>query len=136
MFNFFDDFDKMFNKLTNSFNRPVKDQQPFSVYSNENGYAIICNTLGIKKEDLRINVAKEKGNPFPVLSVVGQTNLEKIGFSNSINLRIRLNIESEIETVSYETKDGLTIIYLKTKVNKPESIEATYLKDGENPLDW
>lgn len=136
MLNFFDDFHDIFEKLTNNFSRPVKDQQPFSVYSNDKGYVVVCNTLGIDRNDLRVNVTKEHGNPHPVLSITGESKIEKINFSNNINLRIRLCTDAQIESVSFETKNGLTFVYLKTKVHTPESIKGSYIDEGSNPLDW
>lgn len=136
--NFFDDFERFFSKMDNIFNRPVRDQKPFTVYQNDKGYVVVCNTLGISRNDLKINVSKELGNPYPVLAITGESKIEKIEFSNNINLRIRLMMEDEIESVSYETKDGLTLIYLKMKqlTNKIDTLEAKYLDDGSNPLDW
>ena len=136
--NFFDDFERLFARMDNIFNRPVKDQKPFTVYQNDKGYIVVCNTLGINRNDLKINISKELGNPYPILSIVGETKIEKIDFSNNVNLRIRLMMEDEIESVSYETKDGLTLIYLKMKqlTNKIDTLEAKYIDDGSNPLDW
>lgn len=136
--NFFDDFERIFARMDNIFNRPVKDQKPFTVYQSDKGYIVVCNTLGISRNDLKINVSKELGNPYPVLSITGETKIEKIDFSNNVNLRIRLMMDDEIESVSYETRDGLTLVYLKMKqlTNKIDTFEAKYIDDGSNPLDW
>ena len=124
--NFFDDFERIFARMDNIFNRPVKDQKPFTVYQSDKGYIVVCNTLGISRNDLKINVSKELGNPYPVLSITGETKIEKIDFSNNVNLRIRLMMDDEIESVSYETRDGLTLVYLKMKqlTNKIDTFEA------------
>ena len=135
MSNIFDDFENMFDRLTSRFNRPVMDQQPYSVYSSEKGFIVVCNTLGIDKNDIKVNVTKEQGNPYPVLSVTGDSKIEKINFSNSVNLRIRLKLNDEIESVSYESKNGLTLVYLKVKTIKPETIEGKYIDDSSS-LDW
>lgn len=132
---FFDDFENIFDRLSSRFQRPVKDQNPFSVYSSEKGYIIVCNTLGIDKDDLKINVKKEQGNPFPVLSVSGSSRIEKINFSNNVDLRIRLRLSEKIDSVSYETKNGLTLVYLKTETKEPEMLEAKPIEDGDS-LDW
>ena len=135
-FSFFDDFNSMFDRITNQFTRPVKDQNPFSVYSSDKGYVIVCNTLGLGKDDVKVNVAKEKGCAFPLLTIHGEKKIEKINFSNNVNLKIRLRLEEEIESVTYEVKDGLTYVYLKTKVEKPDTIEAVYKDDAGASLDW
>lgn len=132
---FFDNFESMFDRLSNRFNRPVKDQSPFSVYSTDKGYIIVCNTLGIDKDDLKVNIKKEQGNPYPVLAIVGNSKIEKINFANNVDLRIRLKLNEEIESVSYETKNGLTLVYLKVKSVKPEMMEAKYIDDADS-LDW
>jgi len=133
----FDDFDNIFNKLTNSFTRPVKDQQPFSVYSDAKGYIVVCNTLGIDKGDITVNLNKEKGSPYPVLSIKGESKIEKINFSNIVNLSIRLRILETVESLSFETKNGLTLIYLKVKHEQTKTLNAKYIdrENGED-LDW
>lgn len=134
---FFDDFDNMFSNIWNRFNRPVKDQTPYSVYkATGKGYVIVCNTLGMDKNDLSVNIEKEKGRPYPILRIKGETKIEKINFHNSVDLAIQLKLEDEIEDVNYELRNGLTIVYIKVKTVETPKIEAKYIDDGSRSLDW
>ena len=132
---FFDDFDQIFNKLYSTFSRPVKDQRPFSVYTHDKGYIIVVNTLGIDKKDLSVNIQYEKGNKYPILCINGKSEIENINFTNQVNLRIRMNFAEKVETLSYECKNGLTLVYLKVKREEPEKLEATAIEDGD-AFDW
>lgn len=129
----FDDFDSIFSGIYNSFNRPVKDMQPFKAYKNEKGYIIVCNTLGISKSDLHVKIDREKGNPYPILKIDGYTKIEKVNFENKVNLGITLRINDKIKSVNYEVKNGLTIVYLELEKPEVETLTAKYI-DGE--LDW
>ena len=40
-------------------------------------------------------------------------NIENIDFTNEVALRIRMNFAETVEKLSYECKNGLTLIYLK-----------------------
>ena len=131
--NFFNEFNKIFGLVSNNFNRPVKDMQPYNIFKQDKGYIIVVNTLGIKREDLDIEIVEEKGRPFPVLRIKGKTAMENINFENSVNFGITLNIQEDIDELAYETKDGLTIIYLKLKQEKKQKMIAKFI---ENPDDF
>jgi HSP20 family molecular chaperone IbpA len=134
MSSFFDDFDReltnLFKMTFNTFNRPVKDMQPYNFIKKDNGYIFVINTLGISKEDLTVQITTEKGDPYRYLRIKGETKLEKFNFENRVELAIRLITSEEIESVAYEVKDGLTIVYLKTKKNPEESFKAKYIENS------
>ena len=133
---FDDEFNDLFNGLWNRFSRPVLDQTYYRAYSVPGkGFIIVCNTLGISKDDISVKIEKRKGDAYPILKISGETKLEKINFQNKIDLGIKLKFDREIESVSYEVKDGLTIVYLKTKTEEPEKFEVKYA-DTSNTLDW
>ena len=141
MNNFNDDFDGLFDDLFggmwNRFNSPVKDMSPYKAYEIDGkGYVIVCKTLGIAKEDISVRVEKEKGQAYPVLKIKGETTIDKINFTNKVDLGIKLKIDKMIENVNYEVKDGLTIIYLKTKAPIKDEISVNYIDDGGKSLDW
>lgn len=126
----FNEFDSLFSKVWNNFSRPVADQYPFKTIKKENGYVIVCNTLGLAKEDVQVNIESKKGSPYPILKVSGETAIENISFQNKVNLGIQLRMEQEIESVKYEVKNGLTTIFIKTKSEDPvKNIKAEY-SDG------
>jgi HSP20 family molecular chaperone IbpA len=132
---FFGDFNRELNdlfKLTfNTFNRPVKDMQPYRYIRKDNGFIFVINTLGIKREDIIVQVTNEQGDPYKQLRVQGKTEMERINFENSVDLAIRLKIEEEIEDVAYEVNNGLTIVYLKLKKVPKQEMNAKYLEPTE-----
>jgi HSP20 family molecular chaperone IbpA len=132
---FFGDFNRELNdlfKLTfNTFNRPVKDMQPYRYIRKDNGFIFVINTLGIKREDIIVQVTNEQGDPYKQLRVQGKTEMERISFENSVDLAIRLKIEEEIEDVAYEVNNGLTIVYLKLKKVPKQEMNAKYLEPTE-----
>jgi HSP20 family molecular chaperone IbpA len=131
---FFEEFEREFNNLFkmtfSTFNRPVKDMQPYRYIKKENGYILVINTLGISKEDIKVQITTEKGDPYRYLHIKGATKLDKFDFENRVDLVIRLYMVEEVEEFAYEVKDGLTVVYLKTKKNPEESFQAKYIEDS------
>lgn len=131
LFDSFDDFDSLFNKLHSAFTRPVKDMSPYRVYKKDSGFIVVCNTLGIDKKDLKVSVEKRKGSPYPVIKIVGQTKVEAINFENNVNLELSVSIlEDQIEKVSYKTENGLTQVFVKMKKAEQTKIDVGYT-DGD-----
>lgn len=130
-------FDDLFESMWNRFNRPVKDLYPYSVYRSEGkGFVVICNTLGMDKNDLSVRVETQKGTPYPILHIKGNTDLQKINYKNSVDLAIQLRFDKKIESVNYEVKNGLTTVYIKTEQQFIEpAIEAKCLED-DDAFDW
>jgi HSP20 family molecular chaperone IbpA len=119
-----------FKFLHSFFNRPVKDMQPFQPMRVENGFIVVINTLGIDKEDIMVEIKNKKGSPYKYLHITGKTKMEKINFENNVDLAISLNIEDDIAELTYNVKNGLTIVFLKTAEPKVE-LEAKFVEtDG------
>lgn len=128
----FFDFDSFFDRAWNNFNRPVKDMYPYQAYKAENGYIIVCNTLGIDKKDISVGIEREKGTAYPVLKIKGKSELERINFENSVDLGILLKFRSDIASVKYEVKNGLTIVYLKVEEPEKPQLSAEYIEPGDD----
>jgi HSP20 family molecular chaperone IbpA len=136
-FGVFDSFDRdinnLFKQVFSNFNRPVKDMQPYKVVRKDGGIIFVLNTLGISRDDLTIEIANKKGDPYRYLNVKGTTEMEKIDFSNKVDFSIRLLFDDEIKKLAYEVKDGLTIIYMKfEEPKKIETVEARLLEEDED----
>ena len=134
---FNNNFDDLFSGLFNRFNRPVLDQQYYNVYRKEGkGYIIVFNALGIKKEDISVNIEQPNGKRFKTLHVKGQTDIDEIEYHNSIDMAVELRFEEEIQDVSYKVADGLLYVYLKAKTVEDNRIEAKYIENDDAGLDW
>lgn len=133
---FSDEFNDFFNQIYNSFHRPVKDMYPYKAYRVEDkGFIIVCNTVGIDKDKLSVGIEQEQGRRYPILKIVGATKLEKINFENKVNLGIELKLDREIDSVSYEVKNGLTTVYIKLKEKEIDKITAKEINNDEG-FDW
>jgi HSP20 family molecular chaperone IbpA len=129
----FEGLDSLFKQVFNNFNRPVKDMKPYKVVRKDGGIIFVLNTLGISQDDLSIEIANKKGDPYRYLNVKGTTEMEKIDFSNKVDFSIRLLFDDEIKKLAYEVKDGLTIIYMKFEESKKiEALEAKLLEEGDD----
>ncbi len=131
----FGDFDRFFDTVFNRFNRPVQDMKPFNAYQTDNGYIIVANALGIKKENISVRIENRQGSPYPILHIKGETKIEKINFHNSIDLALSLKLPAAIDEVQYQVADGLCTIFIKTKVEKENVIDGHCLGDDEE-LGW
>lgn len=132
----FSDFDDLFNRMFNRFNRPVMDQQYYNVYKIPGkGYIILFNTLGMSKEDVSVKIENRKGIASKILHVKGEKNIEDIAFHNSVDMAVQLNFEEPIESIQYTVENGLTKVFLKMKTPEVPSIEAKCIDDS-NSLDW
>jgi HSP20 family molecular chaperone IbpA len=132
MRDFFDEFNREMNelfKLSHSFfNRPVKDMQPYHLVKVDNGYIVVINTLGIDKEDIMVELKTKQGSPYKYLHVSGKTKMEKINFENNVDLAIALHMGSDIVDLTYNIKNGLTVVFLKMSEPKVE-LEAKFVED-------
>lgn len=132
---FFNNSDNFFDDLFNTFNRPVKDVKPFNIYPVEGrGYIVIVNTLGIDKDKLKVSLKTANGRAYPTLTIQGETKIDKINFENKVNLSVILKIPEKIENISYDSKNGLTSIYIETTKNPEITMDAKSIEDGS--IDW
>ena len=134
--NFFDDF---FEKTFSAFNRPVKDMNPYKVYKTEKGFILAVNTLGVSRDDLSVQLNRPKGLPstYSELHIKGESNIDMINFKNNVDLRIRLKLDRKVEDISYQCRDGLTLIFLKLEtpheiVDEGDSITAKFIENSDD----
>lgn len=105
-----------FARTTNIFHSPVKDMDPTKCYTVDDGYIIVCKTLGISPDDVKISIDEDANRmSYPILKIEGSTKIESIDFENSVNLAIQLNCKEELDAIDYTVRDGLTIVHIKTK---------------------
>lgn len=104
--NFFDDFDDVTNLI---FNNYTLDQHPVSWKKTDDGYKAICRTIGIAPEDVSIEILNNG------VRLSGETIVDDETYNVSYSIPISSNIMNNIENIKYETKNGLTYIYLTIK---------------------
>lgn len=101
------------------FNSSVRDMSPTVYYKKENDYIIEVKTLGIDKEN--INVKLEDN----ILSVSGENKNEYNDKSFNVNIKVRLgkDLISNIESIDYTSKNGITYVFIKMKKSKTSTIK-------------
>jgi hypothetical protein len=109
---------------------------PFKVIKTEKGYILPVNTLGIAKEDLSIKLVKPKGKNanYYQLSISGETEIPKVELKSSINLQILVKINEKIKGLSFECKNGITLIYLEAEM--PEDDEEVLTGSPVDDFDF
>lgn len=137
--------DNLLRRNIRKWTRPFKESDGCYVIKQKDGkgYIVVFNTLGIRKEDLKVNdkvYTLDDGNEYVHLSVSGKTDIPEI--SNSYAVTFELNVfvgnnKEEIEDVKYTVKDGLTYVFIKTKdaVKSLENKKETATKYIEK-MDW
>lgn len=113
-----DDFDLLFNRFT----RPVKDMSPYKVIHDTNKITIVVNTLGLSKDDVKVDLDADK-----VLTIKGETTLDDITFNNIVNIGLSLaSLKQEIESIDYTVKDGLTYVNVNLREREKPAIPINY----------
>jgi HSP20 family molecular chaperone IbpA len=114
----FDEFDLIFNRFT----RPVKDMSPYKVIRDTDRITIVVNTLGLSKDDVKIDLDADK-----VLTIQGATTLDDISFNNTVNIGLSLaSIKQEIAAIDYTVKDGLTYVTVKLVEREKPAVPINY----------
>ena len=87
----------------------------------EKGYKIVCRTIGIDEKDVTVSI-KDYG-----ICVDGKTTIDIDGeietYSQHVELPIAKDILNNIEKIRYYSKDGLTYIFLITKMPQQSQID-------------
>lgn len=105
--------------LDGTFNRPFKEVERYHVYALKNGSTVIMvNTVGIKKEDLKLKM--EDG----ILSIEGETVVPDLDVHNSVSYNFRISKERPIKKMTYKVVDGYTYVYFHYA--EPETVAINY----------
>lgn len=145
--NFFD----LFDSLAGSWSRSVKEKDGYTVKPapNNRGYIIVFNTLGVAPEDIKVTHSPVSTSKYKsryinnqkieedenrvestYIRVCGSTKLDELNDRFSVNYEIICNNENPLEEVQYKVKDGLTIVYIKTKDNDIDGTLASQIENG------
>lgn len=118
----FDSFDNFwhyldFDQKSWRFNRDILDSKPYTMVKKDKSTVIYLNCLGVNEKDIQITTNSEGRNNY--LSITGETKIEDLQTYN-VSAKFLINPE-EIESIDYETKNGLLIVTVTFKtISKPD----------------
>ena len=147
--NFFDNF---FDSLSSSWNRMFKEKDGYAVLEakDHKGFIVVFNTLGVSEKDIRVTTSDYSQTKYSdvrpstsvkskFIRVYGSTTIPELNDQTyTVNYELEFRSDIELESkVQYMVKDGLTIVYLKTKENITESnsIDADNISNG-GTFEW
>lgn len=87
----------------------IKQQKPVTWNNTDNGYRAICRTVGINPDDVKIEIVDDG------IHLTGTTIVDDEEYSVSYIMPVSSMIMNKIEDIKYESKNGLTYIYLNLK---------------------
>ena len=138
-------FDGLFDGLTSSWNRAFKEKDGYTVIPEKNGkgFLVVFNTLGISESDIKVTHSKMSSTKYAAAYDANCTYLHVIGASKipelndqvySVNYELVIRNTNPIDSVQYKVKDGLTIVYVKTKDPEPDESSkiAKNIASGED----
>lgn len=142
--NIFGDFDAFFK--SSFWNRNgLYEAKGVKTYNTEKGSILVCNTLGIDKGDISViytepkadtGITKNPQGPIGKLQIKGKTQVPYINQEYSVDYEIAVrNPNFTVQDVSFDSKDGLTFVFIKNPVVTPTSSEAKRIEDGDK-FDW
>ena len=111
--------DSMFGDIFNGFfDRDFYESAKYKAYYNKDKTKIIFvfNTLGISADDIKVNFDKD------VMHVVGKTKVEETGATNSVDYKLRLDMQ-EYKGFEFDSRDGYTYVYA-TLAEAPKKVEV------------
>lgn len=98
------------------FNRDILDNKPYRMVKSEKSTKIYLNCLGINASDIAVKVETEGRNSY--LTISGETQIKDLQ-TYSVGAKFLINPD-EIQSIDYETKNGLLIVDVVFKtIEKP-----------------
>lgn len=132
-------FDDFFDSISSSWNRFFKEKDGYTVLSEKNGkgYLVIFNTLGVSPQDIKVIFNDDVQHQSTFITVSGATTIPEINNQlYSINYEVAFKHIQPIDNIQYKVRDGLTIVFIKTKENSADGGNiATSITDGKD-FDW
>ena len=99
------------------FNRVTSVKRPYTIKNEDKKSIIVHEALGIKPEDINVNIETIKGITY--LFISGETKNDVNGSNYSIRSRFSINVDM-VDHIEKEAKDGLLYIEI-------------YLKESQKP---
>ena len=83
------------------------------------GYKAICRTVGINEKDVKVELKEDENS----LLISGESIYEGEVYNTKFELGIAEDVMRNILDIKYKTLNGLTYIYLRTKVPDKKEIK-------------
>ena len=120
-FNFFG-FGKPFDLFYNT--AGTKDMSPTNWVKTETGYFCVCRTVGVNPEDVSVEVENN------YIKVSGESTYNNQTYNVSYKIPVATQTMSDIQEIGYESKNGLTFIYVTTRKPEIKQIEVKRLSNN------
>ena len=109
----------------------ISDSHPYQIIKGDNKDTIIINALGIKEDDIKIELKPSKYDDRTTYLVIeGETENDITNTKYSITNRFSIN-KLKVKEIEYGTKDGL--LYIDVIYNEEPEIEIPISKYEEIP---
>lgn len=110
----------LFGDVTNLlFHNYTLDQKPVKWDATDTGFRAICRTVGIDPDDVNIELTSDG------IDLKGSTTVDGEEYSVSYSMPISQSIMSKVENIKYESKNGLTYIYLNLRKEEKKQIPVS-----------
>jgi HSP20 family molecular chaperone IbpA len=114
-------YNDFFDLVWKSWERPIKEVKAFRVLETHDGYQIVCNALGIDKEDIKVQLLNNS------LHIEGETSDDEIEYTNKVKYQFNVSrIANDIEKIDYTLRNGLLIVNIITLKTKKKEIKVAY----------
>lgn len=101
------------------FNRVTSVKRPYTIKSEGDKSIIVHEALGIRPEDITVNIETIKGVSY--LFISGETKNEVNGSNYSIRSRFSIDVD-RVDHIEKEAKDGLLYIEIYVKESQKPKI--------------
>lgn len=121
IFPYFDWF--IFDKPLYRFTRETKDCYPYRFVEKDGKYILVINALGIKKEDINIDVSASSDQTGQMLIIKGNTHNDIL--DTDYNIYMCFNTQRELESIDWDVQDGLLKLDLAFKEPEKPKVNIT-----------
>lgn len=104
------------------YHRPIFDSRPYQVIKKDGELMIVFNALGIKPDDIKITIEREKNVDY--LLIDGETKNEATGKTYSTSGKFVVHAE-DIKNIEWTTEDGVLLITVYFKEAKKPEVSIT-----------
>ena len=102
-------FDNFITSPFYTFHRPFYERVGYTVVEQDGGLLVLLNTLGVKKDDIKVDVLPCSGATSCVI-VEGKTHDEDV--DEDFEIKIQFVVHKPIKKIEWDTADGFTKIWV------------------------